>query len=1671
MSIAEAGTYTGRRESALEYELRMALHALASALAPIPADVTRVEQLLRTVIDLGERTLRTGALPERPFEYAGDLRPVGAGALLAEYLDNGSTELAPLVARLDNGLLGELAGLVTAAETPPSTTVPAQRAAVTAEEVPLLLDPLDDWYTVARATVAFAAPATAAARGAERAVRPAWTALSHSAEAEVERALATARRLAADVGRAQPPAVNVSVDVLGAVNPSQVAPHACAAAVALTYLAHEGGLPTPAQLGVLPLAGCAEDGGWTPYDRAERAATAAAEAGLRPLRRDERGWRLDGDADSDATLEGAARLLWGERWEQTRRRWAQETLDAHQWSLLHSTGEADGAWLRGDGTLLVPLKQAESLAAHLRKWNTARVIQSGTRNSGKSVCARQLVTRLEALQWQSVVISPGLRHLPTDGSLPGIVRAALIAADAVAGRPTLVVLEDLHPLNDGRVGEALESLGDLKVGVLALTRYVDGATSNWDSNGVIGYMTPLPADEIPDFAHRLVRAHPDVYQAPGGDADITLAVDAAQGDLSVLVELLRDGVGAAPSPETGRREAAARVVRGQAERVCAGLGDEARTAMCRLAAVSMMDDGVPVAHLTAVPKDRLSELGVTEYRGLARIPSEVRAEAVLTCAGGDGSPADLLLSHLESYVIDILQEENGHERVRALLANRAAYAPVQLAQLLEREPVRRALAAWAAEAPAPTALRLLRLCGRHSDPVWIGEALPPVVTRVATTPGLTVRDLTTALKSLWDHQYQMPATEVADLLAWIGQEQVGGLDTVLARPATVRDRYQLARSLLRLAGDDTTPVGTVCAWLKNRADALVRGADPRRPEDLINIRKLDDLIHRWSREAEGPSPELGTQLRPLEKPGVSILDHNKPTRDTRLAAVLAWMSLYLHYRSADSWDDLIKEYEGQLKAGLAHADAIQISSALHDLARNNRGLCNRLLNNLQPGKALARVLRAATPAEAAILISTVRNIHGATIKGLLYRGAAGGSPTADPDLARDLAKSILHLKDGRGAGMLLSSVAKADDLYCDTRDGFGHRLATELGPEFARELMKRERRPAVIYYFLRGLWEAGADYRGELEEHALELVVSSIQAQRGTARPWGPRLAMLLIEDDYFGQRFLERLAERLDTRLLIDRMRNAALDPQSMVHTHRLGLAIDPAIGREFAKRVELDRAVDSKVQWSAGDVAQKLQVMASTLRAGGQQGAATVVLKVFREVNPQWDWVRRLHDVRGIGAFTTGLSQLRKLAPHEAATAVKELSTPQGDQEISHLTDLLIRSVVHPPIAADLLSALERCQPGLGRKELTSLRESRGSRWATFTEIFKFGQDPITQGDVGRKLARLGVVPATEPKAWMRTLVTDVWHSTLHLLASPRAITEILLLSYTWQAQWGEQLAETVNQDRLLRRLSLRMRADLRELPGLVTGLWLTGRDDIVDEIVRDLRRVDPSMIVEAMGLNDSGRLLKSLRHAQQPVDFLLPAVGRLLDRTLRRPLAVDAEAHWMHIGWAAQALADCGGQQYLPRTEPALRPNTTAYPAAVAWATAWLPRTEWSAAAAAEALDAFAREGTAHWHSRDACMALITAARLGRIPAAEPLATHWLTATDAGPELITLLCREADTTPAVTAHLRTVRVSARLRDLVKAPGVSTHTAYEELKKEIKRLCPPPPAPTPGPRPGLGL
>ncbi|MEO3972321.1 hypothetical protein [Streptomyces sp. CAU 1734] len=1700
-----------RDGSATAQELRMALHALATVVAgPQPPDPARTEQLLRTVIDTGRRSLRHGPLPVRPFEYEGEKRRlIGPGALLADYLDpasadSGSAAPASLSAGLDGELLGELCDLLTAGEDEapgtapgeyeePPAHIPEQRTGSpdTPATVQLLLEPVADWTVTTRAGVVFGSGADDSPRPGYSAVRAAWSALPPAVVGEIERALDVTRGFIADLGRPQPPRVTADLDPDGVLNPSVVAPGACAAALALGYLAREAELPTPTALRVLPVAGCSDDGAWTVYPRLGGIHEPVAADGTGILWRDEDGWRIrtggEVRADADPSLAGAARLLWGESWDDARRRWARDTLATHQWEILHpAASAADGTdWLRGDGHPLVELEHTGWLADRFAERPLAGVIQSGTRNSGKSVCARQLTARLEAAGWRTVVISPTRHQLPDPDDLPRIVRAALWATDTDSGGRTLVVLEDLYAIGGGDIGQALSSLRRLKIGVLALTRYVGGATTDWDNHGVTAYVTQVRNEDRRALADRLVAEHPEVYGLPGEER-ISLAVEACQGDLRVLTDLLRadaeemapgetaagqaegadGGPAAAPEPDgavasvpaqrssgPGRTGGAAEgLLRRQAARVRGTLGPDEISAVRMLAAVSMLDEAVPDAYVSTLSGTARRSLGVASSGGLTQIASRVRAEAVLAEFSPSGTGG--LLAHTEEYLVRLLADDH-QERVRALIVNCATYSPERLSELLDRPALRAAVIDWASRAHPPTALGLLRLCKKHNEPTWIAAALPGVIARIPDTPALTVSELTTALKVLWDFQYWLPDPSVTStLFTWAGTG--GGLDAVLGRASTISERYGLSRALLRLAGDDTAPPETVCSWLESRADALIRAADPRSQSDLSHIRRLDnELFHRTREAWDAAEPEprvYRSPPRPLLKPAQELLSHH-PTHDTPLGAVLSWMALRLHFDGGADWNSLIQSYEGQIRSGLARADAIQISTALADLARINRGLCNRLLNRLRPARLLALTLKAASPAEAAILIDTVRNIHGATVKSLLYR-TSGTGLVADAGLVRDLARTVDSLDDGRGAGMLLSAASRADDLYRDTKEGFAYRLSRELGADFARRILENERRPSVAYHLLHGLWEAGADYRGDLEEHALRLVVSSLRAQRGAARPWGPRLAMLLIEDDYFGQDFLARLAGLLESQLLCSRMVNPGIDPQSMVYTHRLALAIDPGIGKEFGRRISLDRAVQGMISDHASHVAQKLRIIAETLRTGGHRDATAIVLKELSRADPGRDWAKLIRDSRRTGSFTDTLTNLRKLDPSAAAVAVERLTHDNG-QKLTDAQDRLVSSVIEPALTADLLSALDKCVPGTGRKSLESLR-AMGSRWRTFREIFGHEQDPILQGNIGRRLAPMGLMPREERISWMKNLVNSRWAVTLPLMAGPRAIEEVLTLSYVWEPLWGEQLAACIDDGKLFRRLDLAMRPDLRVLPRLITIMRLTGRQDIVDRIADLLASKEPRILAESLGLGDGVRLLRSLHHADEPVDLFAPALGELLAKTADRALVVNPRGHWATIGWAAQLLTETGYGHCVPDTPPALAPNTVPHAAAISWAATWLPAGDWSRRALEESLAEVERAGVDPWHPQETGMALIAAARSGRLPSDAPLDPLWYSATGGTPDLLTLLCREALKTPPVREYLATPPVADQLRAVVSAPGAGVRLCRQELSSLVSRLCP---------------
>jgi hypothetical protein len=350
--------------------------------------------------------------------------------------------------------------------------------------------------------------------------------------------------------------------------------------------------------------------------------------GMWCLWRDENGWRrqtLEGsDFDPDPSLLGAARLLWPGGWSAATRLWAEESLARHEWDILHPvTGGGD--WLSEERYPVAELEHVGDLTRWFRSRPRPRAILSGSRNSGKSVSARLISTRLREYGWQTVVISPAQRLLPDDmETLPLVVESALRAAQTDESEPRLVVLEDLLALEEGNIGEIMSSLGHLDIGVLALTRYVDGAATTWNNEGVTLLLTQSHHDAIRALAGKLTNDYPKVYGAAQAER-LDLAVAACRADLKVLSETLR-AKEADPSEGGATPE---EMLQSHLTTLREQLDDSTLPLVCRLAAISAMDDWVPESHVSTLSSEVLELIGLNRRARLVQISSRVRAELIL----------------------------------------------------------------------------------------------------------------------------------------------------------------------------------------------------------------------------------------------------------------------------------------------------------------------------------------------------------------------------------------------------------------------------------------------------------------------------------------------------------------------------------------------------------------------------------------------------------------------------------------------------------------------------------------------------------------------------------------------------------------------------------------------------------------------------------------------------------------------------------------------------------------------------------------------------------------------------------------------------------------------------------------------------------------------------------
>jgi hypothetical protein len=270
-------------------------------------------------------------------------------------------------------------------------------------------------------------------------------------------------------------------------------------------------------------------------------------------------------------------------------------------------------------------------------------------------------------------------------------------------------------------------------------------------------------------------------------------------------------------------------------------------------------------------------------------------------------------------------------------------------------------------------------------------------------------------------------------------------------------------------------------------------------------------------------------------------------------------------------------------------------------------------------------------------------------------------------------------------------------------------------------------------------------------------------------------------------------------------------------------------------------------------------------------------------------------------------------------------------------------------------------------------------GRVWHEFTAEISYEQNVGTLSHIGRKLARVGVLPGGADLYWMENaLFRNKLLKTAGLLTGPMAVGQVLHLLYVWQPAWARIFARELDSERMFRRITELRPTDLRALPRLLHLLGLSDRSDLLSDIVKLLRNTDQDALARHLGIRQSSRLLHQLL-AQSPADAtaFADSLGRLIQDALARQVVLDHRAYWRELGWAAATLHRAGLGGIVPEREPVIEPLPT-ISAEVSWAATWLPGSSVLGAVLSAALATFDTQASTLDQADRAAMALTAAVR---------------------------------------------------------------------------------------------
>ncbi|WET81085.1 hypothetical protein P3102_07620 [Amycolatopsis sp. QT-25] len=1262
------------------------------------------------------------------------------------------------------------------------------------------------------------------------------------------------------------------------------------------------------------------DGRCAPVDEDAQATrkTAAATAGRELLVPTTSGWRLfapNGEkkhVQAPLTVDGAATVIWGDEWARWKRERHADELAEMGWRIVDWRQVPEHQPIADLDT-----SQSFRLTRHfIDSTGISVAVLGGTAQSGKSTVVRRLAAALTDRKrnpWLVLVLAGPTQELPDRHIAATAASHAFGAVEHQAER-RLLVFEDLHPTGDHKANEVLRHVSEeLAVPVLGVLLYGGNSSVEWSVNGLFVVTSVVGQQARKQFVADLEKADPMLN---AGRARSALA-EGRSGDLRRLTQMM------ATQEDPGE----------QLKRRFAEWAESEREPLVTAAAVSVIGGDVDEERLEQIEEPDRALLGIAT----GSRPSTVSIAGLDDCltlidlhresqepnpSNTAQSPVkarnETIVDLVEPELIDALGSGSGH--AAGLLIGARLFHRAVCETLIERAEAAGLLTAWVTAAPVSSVVRVLGLADLLPEPVTqtlvnqLIDRLPsgPVDWHPAMLLGL--------VRTMEDLEFALLPDNRDEFVRWL----VNAVDHLVGdQVGSPEERFALLVALERLDSDE------VRALLGDRLLDVLAGLRI----DQVSGYRLVHQVEEMQRQLEQRAPH-DIEIYPVdqEHPVQELLVHEPEDHDG-VGVLIGSMSLRQQFEKVD-WEVRLQPYEKPLTAAMRFATAAGLADAINHLRMSSPSFCTWLLGHWTDFAVRARTLLGrSNPTEAAMLLKAVARSSSITATSILHRS----TDMPDYELVRSFAKRVKDVDDATGAGWLLSTTHTIGDMFDSGSGGFATELAEEIGHQKVKEMILQDPRTSTRYHLIKGVWDAEANYREDVLDLVLGIVVNSVGRNY---KHWGAEIALRLGTDADLGALAIEELSRLVASPLLVRNMFQANT-AHGRVLFHRLGRVLHADVPTLYRDQWELNTFVEGLSTSTPAAALAVCAEVAKTLTIADVPEAGTMIFQTSGGADV---WARRLAFGRRPASFAQAIANLAYLDRPGAIEVVERLRAKKstvtvGGSSVDTLVAWLRKAMLRDSVVASkVIRAIDDVKPGLGSDLLSEVAQDKHTIYVFRGDIQQV-QDPVTQSAAARDLARGGMTRGTANAGWIDTVYT-ARIQTIDRFASPRSVVALLRMMSTWDRDWGVEAAKQINLARVGRRIRRGRVADLPDAVQLVRALCALDRQASAQRLVGELISSD----LAGVGLDTLCQLidvLEVLKHDAVP--RTLRAMHLAIDAVVKRPVVLDERKTWLQVGRALRVKRNMEGGIFGLISEPVIRPND-AYAPVVAWVAGELEMPGW-------------------------------------------------------------------------------------------------------------------------------